>query len=120
MSEEQAEVASRPPGAAKVRPANHPWEECREKMQNSERSTPESDSFWQDVLPDWREMVPEYPWPRDQGDRTQLWKEKEQGELPDSNVNQVWSTPRCYWCDPEDCQGKTNQGGKAMPSDKVV
>ena len=78
MLEEQAEVASQPPGAAKVRPANHPGEERREKMQHSGRSTPQVDSFWQDVLPDWQEMVPECPWPRDQGDRTQLWKEKSQ------------------------------------------
>ena len=109
MSEEQAEVASQPPGAAKVRPANNPWEEQREKMQHSRRSTPESDYFWQDVLPEWRKMVPECSWHRDQGERTRLWEEKEPGELPDSNVNKVWSTPRCYWCeDSKASQGRTN------------
>ena len=64
-------------------------------------------------------MVPECPWPRDQGDRTQLWKEKEPGDLPDSNVDQVWSTPAYYWCEgPEDYKRKPTKEAKKNPRTK--
>ena len=86
MPEEQAEVASHPPGAAKVRPANYPWEEQHSGGSTPERREEMLDSFWQDVFPDWWEMVLECPWPKDQGDRNRLWEEREPGELPDSNA----------------------------------
>ena len=47
-------------------------------MQHSGGSTPELDSFWQEVLPEWQEMVPEYPWPKDQGSGPNCGKRKSQ------------------------------------------
>ena len=49
-----------------------------------------------------------------------MWEEREPGELPDSNVNKGWSTPRCYWCeDSKPSQGGIDQGFEEMQGEKV-
>ena len=62
VSEEQERVVSPPPGAAREGPVNYPWENRHLGGAPQDRSGKMSDSFWQDVLP-------ECPWPEDQGDR---------------------------------------------------
>ena len=72
-----------------------------------------SDSFWRDILP-------ECPWPEDQGDRDRLWEGREPVELPDFNLEEVMRTSWFHWHEgSRPLQGQTNQGFEERQEDKV-